>query len=119
MDMTPLDTLSPLDGRYRADVVALVPYFSESALYRARVQVEVEYLIFLSRAPSIGFVEGLSPQQQGLLRALYRQWTPESAAAIAAWDRRVNHDVKSVEYCCVSACRRSGSTRGMRQSIGG
>ncbi|HZG68294.1 MAG TPA: adenylosuccinate lyase [Herpetosiphonaceae bacterium] len=98
MDITPLDTLSPLDGRYRADVATLVPYFSESALYRARVQVEVEYLIFLSRAPSISFVEGLSPQQQGMLRALYRQWTPESAAAIAAWDRRINHDVKSVEY---------------------
>ena len=98
MDITLLDTLSPLDGRYRADVEVLVPYFSESALYRARVQVEVEYLIFLSRAPSITFVEVLSPQQQGSLRALYRQWTADSAAAIAAWDRRVNHDVKSVEY---------------------
>lgn len=98
MESTPLETLSPLDGRYRADTLALVPYFSESALYRARVQVEVEYLIFLSRAPSIPFAEALSPHQQGELRALYRQWTSESAAEISAWDRRVNHDVKSVEY---------------------
>ncbi len=98
MSPSPLDTLSPLDGRYRMDVEPLVPYFSESALYRARVQVEIEYLIFLSRAPSIAFVPALSPHEQGSLRALYRQWTAESAAAVADWDRRVNHDVKAVEY---------------------
>ena len=93
-----LDTLSPLDGRYRAEVEPLAAYCSEGALYRARVQVEVEYLIFLSRAPSIGFVHGLEPHQQGSLRALYRQWTPEAAAEVHAWDARVNHDVKAVEY---------------------
>jgi adenylosuccinate lyase len=93
-----LETLSPLDGRYRQDIEPLVGYFSESALFRARVQVEVEYLIFLSRAPSIAFVQALTPAQQGQLRARYRQWSPDAAAAIAAWDRRVNHDVKAVEY---------------------
>ena len=98
MSLSPLETLSPLDGRYRAEVEPLIAYFSEGALYRARVQVEVEYLIFLARAPSVSFVESLSVQQQGALRALYRQWSPDSASAVAAWDRRVNHDVKSVEY---------------------
>ena len=98
MSQSPLEALSPLDGRYRAEIEPLVPYFSESGLYRARVQIEIEYLIFLSRTPSISFVPALSPQQQGALRALYRQWTPDAAAAVAAWDRRVNHDVKAVEY---------------------
>ncbi len=98
MSQASLETLSPLDGRYRSDIVPLLAYFSESALYRARVQVEIEYLIFLARAPSIGFVKPLSAAQQGALRARYRQWSSASAEAIAVWDRRVNHDVKAVEY---------------------
>jgi len=93
-----LTTLSPLDGRYRKDVSELEAYFSEAALYRYRVRVELEYLIFLSRTRNIGFIEQFDPQQQAKLRALYRQFSAEDAAAIAAWDRKVNHDVKAVEY---------------------
>lgn len=93
-----LDTLSPLDGRYAEEVAPLRAYLTEAALYRARVQVEVEYLIFLARSPSISFVKPLDAGQQGALRALYRQFSADDAAAIAAWDRRVNHDVKAVEY---------------------
>ncbi len=97
-EMTRLAALSPLDGRYRDDVAPLVSYFSEAALFRYRVRVEVEYLIFLARAPSIGFVKPFDPQQQAALRALYRQFSDADALAIAAWDRKVNHDVKAVEY---------------------
>lgn len=93
-----LAALSPLDGRYRVDVAALEAYFSEAALFRYRVRVEVEYVIFLTRARSVEFVPPFTPQQQGALRALYRQFSPQDAQAIAAWDRRVNHDVKAVEY---------------------
>lgn len=93
-----LDALSPLDGRYADDVAPLRAYLTETALYRARVQVEVEYLIFLARSPRVPFVPTLDAAQQGQLRNLYRQFPPASAAAIAAWDRRVNHDVKAVEY---------------------
>jgi adenylosuccinate lyase len=93
-----LDALSPLDGRYAADVEPLRAYLTEAALYRARVQVEVEYLIFVARSPRMAFVPALDAAQQGSLRALYRQFGPDEAAAIAAWDRRVNHDVKAVEY---------------------
>jgi adenylosuccinate lyase len=96
--LVPLDTLSPLDGRYRATVDPLRAYLTEAALYRARVQVEVEYLIFLARSGSIGFVLPLDAAQQGKLRALYRQFDADAAAAIQAWDQRVNHDVKAVEY---------------------
>ncbi len=93
-----LDALSPLDGRYAADTAPLRAYLTEAALYRARVQVEVEYLIFLARSPRIPFVKSLDAAEQGALRALYRQFGAAEAAAVAAWDRRVNHDVKAVEY---------------------
>lgn len=97
-DMLRLAALSPLDGRYRSDVAELAGYFSEAALFRYRVRVEVEYLIFLARAPSVGFVPPFDAAQQAALRALYRQFSDADALAIAAWDRRVNHDVKAVEY---------------------
>jgi len=95
---TMLNAIAPLDGRYRRDVAALAAYFSEAALFRYRVRVEVEYLIFLSRTPSLTFVPPLTTSQQAMLRALYRQFSLEDAQAVAAWDRRVNHDVKAVEY---------------------
>ncbi len=93
-----LNALAPLDGRYRRDVAALAAYFSEAALFRYRVRVEVEYLIFLARTPSLTFVPTLTASQQATLRALYRQFHLEDAQAVAAWDRQVNHDVKAVEY---------------------
>ncbi|MBC8077722.1 MAG: adenylosuccinate lyase [Chloroflexales bacterium] len=93
-----LTALSPLDGRYRPEVATLEAYFSEAALYRYRVRVEVEYLVFLTRTRAIGFVPPMAPHQQAALRALYRQFSADDAAAIAAWDRKVNHDVKAVEY---------------------
>lgn len=98
MTNTPLEALSPLDGRYHKDVAELRAYLSEAALYRYRVRVEVEYLIFLSRARGIGFIEPISPQDTGALRALYRGFSPADAEAVAAWDRKVNHDVKAIEY---------------------
>jgi adenylosuccinate lyase len=93
-----LAALSPLDGRYRPDVAELEAFFSEAALMRYRVRVEVEYLLFLTRARGVGFVQPLDAQATGKLRDLYRAFAPEDAQAIAAWDRRVNHDVKAVEY---------------------
>ena len=97
-EFAPLNTLSPLDGRYQRDVAALIPYCGESALYRARVQIEVEYLVMLTRTRNLPFAPPLEPAQQNQLRQLYLTWNDDSAAAVAAWDRRVNHDVKAVEY---------------------
>jgi adenylosuccinate lyase len=93
-----LTTISPLDGRYRADVAELEAYFSEAALFRYRARVEVEYLIFLTKTRDITFVPKLSAQSATELRGLYRAFRAEDAEAIAAWDRKVNHDVKAVEY---------------------
>ncbi len=97
--MTPnLSALSPLDGRYQKDVAALEPFFSEAALFRYRVRIEVEYLIFLSRARDVKFIPSLDAQAAAELRGLYRSFSGENAEAVAAWDRQVNHDVKAVEY---------------------
>ncbi len=93
-----LSALSPLDGRYRRDVSALEAYFSEAALFRYRVRVEVEYLVFLARARDANFLPELDAQSVGKLRDLYRNFQDADAEAIAAWDRKVNHDVKAVEY---------------------
>jgi adenylosuccinate lyase len=93
-----LKALSPLDGRYRPEVEKLEAFFSEAALFRYRVRVEIEYLIFLAKAREIDFIPQLTPQAVGELRGLYRAFRSEDAEAIAAWDRKVNHDVKAVEY---------------------
>ena len=90
--------LSPLDGRYRDDVAELRAYFSEAALFRYRARVEIEYLIFLSKARDVTFVAPPEPRQIAELRGLYRAFDERDAAAIAAWDRKVHHDVKAVEY---------------------
>ncbi len=93
-----LTALSPLDGRYRADVADLEAYFSEAALFRYRVRVEVEYLLFLTRARDANLTPKLDPRAAAALRDLYRSFSAADAEAIAAWDRKVNHDVKAVEY---------------------
>lgn len=110
-EMHRLAAISPLDGRYRSDVGHLAAYFSEAALFRYRVRVEVEYLIFLSRTPSVRFVPPLNAQQQAHLRQLYRQFSDADAMAIAAWDRKVNHDVKAVEYWLREQLDRLGLSR--------
>ena len=93
-----LTALSPLDGRYRKDVAELEAYFSEAALFRYRARVEIEYLIFLTKARDVTFVPKLDAQAAAELRGLYRAFRAEDADRIAEWDRQVNHDVKAVEY---------------------
>src|SRR5262249_7088661 len=93
-----LTMLSPLDGRYRAEVAELEAYFSEAALFRYRVRVEIEYLIFLTKARDVTFVPKLDAQAAAELRGLYRAFRLEDAEAIVAWDRKVNHDVKAGAY---------------------
>src|SRR3982750_1461872 len=84
-----LTTLSPLDGRYRAEVATLEAYFSEAALFRYRARVEIEYLIFLTRSRDVRFVPKLTVQAVTELRGLYRGFSMEDAEAIAEWDRQV------------------------------
>lgn len=90
--------LSPLDGRYAGKVDALRPVFSEYGLIRARVHVEVEWLLALAAEPGIAELPGFSDAQAERLRALARDLSVEDAARVKQIERTTNHDVKAVEY---------------------
>ena len=91
-----LTALSPLDGRYHAQVRVLSEYFSEFALHRYRLLVEVEYLI--AQIGVLGLAESLDPLAFERLRSLYATFDPEDAAGVRERERRTNHDVKALEY---------------------
>jgi adenylosuccinate lyase len=90
--------LSPLDGRYAAKVDALRPIFSEYGLIRARIRVEVEWLLALAAEPGITELAPFAPAQVHKLRALAEQFSVEQAARVKQIERTTNHDVKAVEY---------------------
>jgi len=97
MKLSELTTISPLDGRYRNKVESLAAFFSEFALIRYRVKVELDYLITLS-----GFVPQLKPldtaETRQMLQQIYIDFTPEDAQCVKDIEQTTNHDVKAVEY---------------------
>lgn len=95
MELSALTAISPVDGRYRAQLSALAPYFSEFALIRYRVWVEVEYFLFLAEKKIFKLPASVKPIA---LRKIYQEFTEEDAAQIKATERVTNHDVKAVEY---------------------
>ncbi|MDD4640094.1 MAG: adenylosuccinate lyase [Bacteroidales bacterium] len=97
MDLTELTAISPVDGRYRGKTSALAAYFSELALMRYRVQVEVEYFIALCRLP-LEQLKQVSQEGFELLRTIYKDFKPSDAQRIKEIEQITNHDVKAVEY---------------------
>ncbi len=89
--------ISPLDGRYSTSVSELSPYFSEFALMRYRVRVEAEYFIALCRLP-LPALHGVDLSVFVRLKDLYEQFSEADALRIKEIERKVNHDVKAVEY---------------------
>ena len=95
--MTRLTAISPIDGRYREKTEPLGEYFSEYALVRYRVRVEIEYFIALCELP----LPQLESFDHGLferLRDIYRNFSPAEAQRVKDIERVTNHDVKAVEY---------------------
>lgn len=92
-----LYSIAPIDGRYRDKTIELVPYFSEWALFRYRVQVEVEYFIALCEFPLPQLVD-FKASHFSRLRGLYRDFSLDDAEQIKDFERTTNHDVKAVEY---------------------
>jgi adenylosuccinate lyase len=90
--------LSPLDGRYAPKVAALRDHFSEFGLMRARVRVEIAWLLALADEPGIPEVAPFSTEAKAALVAAGASFAPEDAARIKAIERTTNHDVKAVEY---------------------
>jgi adenylosuccinate lyase len=107
MTLTPLTAISPVDGRYRRATEALGDYFSESALIRYRVQVEIEYFIALCQLP-LPQLAGIDPALFDQLRELYRSFSVNDATKIKEIEKTTNHDVKAVEYFIKRAFERLG-----------
>ncbi len=94
----PLSALSPLDGRYRKAVQDLALFFSEEALMKYRLKVEVEYLIALSQEKKLKDIRVFSSAQQRKLRSVYQQFDRNAADRIKDIEATTNHDVKAIEY---------------------
>ena len=97
MDLSLLTAISPIDGRYRSKTEPLAEYFSEYALIRYRIRVEIEYFITLCELP----LPQLADFDHSLfapLRDIYREFTPADAQRVKDIEAITNHDVKAVEY---------------------
>ena len=92
-----LKAISPIDGRYADKTTSLVPFFSEMALIRYRVQVEVEYFIALCQLP-LPQLADFPKERYADLRKLYQNFTEEEALKVKEIEQTTNHDVKAVEY---------------------
>lgn len=97
MSLTPLNAVSPIDGRYRSKTKSLSNYFSEEALIKYRILVEVEYFIALCKA-DLPHLKGVNPAVFDSLRNLYKNFATEDALWIKETEKTTNHDVKAVEY---------------------
>ena len=96
--LTALTALSPLDGRYERKVAALRNYFSEFALIKYRVHVEIEWLIALAGEPKIPECAAFSRNTIDALRAAAANFSVDDAGRVKAIEATTNHDVKAVEY---------------------
>lgn len=97
MELNTLTAISPIDGRYRNKVTELAAYFSEFALIRYRIHIEIEYFIALVELPLpqlAGFDKALYPK----LRSLYLEFNEQHALRVKEIEKTTNHDVKAVEY---------------------
>jgi adenylosuccinate lyase len=97
MEYTQLTAISPVDGRYRSKTLDLAPYFSEYALIKYRVLIEVEYFIALSQIP-LAQLNGIGASDITKLREIYISFSNSDAQNIKNIEATTNHDVKAVEY---------------------
>jgi adenylosuccinate lyase len=98
MSLSPLTALSPLDGRYHSKVAALQQYFSELALIRHRVQVEIEWFKALSHEPAITEIPPFSTDIISQFDSLVADFSESDGKTVKAIEARTNHDVKAIEY---------------------
>ncbi len=104
MELTPLTSISPIDGRYRKQVQHLDEYFSEYALIRYRVQVEIGYFLFLEQKKFFK----LSNKTRKYLQKLSEDFGPEDAQEVKQIEYTTNHDVKAVEYFLKNELEKNG-----------
>jgi adenylosuccinate lyase len=98
LPLSPLTVLSPLDGRYESKVASLRPLFSEYALIKQRVFVEIQWLIALGKEKKIKEVTNFSPQSKKILEGIAANFSINDALRVKDIETRTNHDVKAIEY---------------------
>ena len=102
-----LNAVSPIDGRYRNKTVSLAPFFSEEALIKYRVLIEIEYFINLCEIP-LPQLNGIDKGVFESLRNLYKNFSTQDALWIKETEKTTNHDVKAVEYFIKDAFEKLG-----------
>ncbi|MGO3237112.1 MAG: adenylosuccinate lyase [Psychroflexus halocasei] len=95
--MTALEAITPIDGRYASKTNSLTPYFSESALIKYRLRIEIEYFISLCELP-LPQVKDFDKSLYKDLRSIYKDFSLEDAEKVKSIEAVTNHDVKAVEY---------------------
>lgn len=98
MTLTPLNAISPIDGRYHKKTRALSPFFSEFALIYYRIKVEIRWLESLAANDAIGEIARLSKDDKAFLDTILANFNEEEAEKVKAYERKTNHDVKAIEY---------------------
>ena len=93
-----LTAISPLDGRYAAQVQSLAAYFSEEALIHYRVRIELAWLVTLSERPELPHIRPLTPSERRLIELWVTTFDSEQAQRVKAIETTIGHDVKAVEY---------------------
>lgn len=109
--MVSLTNISPIDCRYENDTRELKLFFSEEALIKYRIKVEIEYLIALCSVVHIKELKPLSSRKKTELRNLYNKFSTKDAKCIKKIEEKTNHDVKAVEYFISDKLKHSGSTK--------
>ncbi len=97
MKISPLNAISPIDGRYRDKTEILAKYFSEAALINYRIFVEIEYFIALCELP-LPQLQGFNKNSFEKLRDIYKDFNLDDAVKVKQIEKTTNHDVKAVEY---------------------
>ncbi|HKK40235.1 MAG TPA: adenylosuccinate lyase [Cryomorphaceae bacterium] len=92
-----ITAISPIDGRYASKTSSLIPYFSEFALIKYRVRVEIEYFLALTKQP-IGALADFPKESENEIRKIYRDFSEAHAEKVKGFEAVTNHDVKAVEY---------------------
>ena len=95
-NMNPLLAISPIDGRYHEDTKELAEYFSETALFKYRVLIEIEYFIFL--ISTLKLTPALTTTQIKILKSFYQKFSEKDILEIKTIEEKTKHDIKAVEY---------------------
>ena len=99
-------SITPIDGRYESQTKFLANYFSEFALIRTRVEVEIEWLLLMSKNKSLKFIPEVSKTQQKRISNIFKDFSIQDARKIKKIEKKTNHDVKAVELFIVEKLKK-------------